>query len=61
MRNSSIKCTEIEGRYCFSIVLMINFCQFFNNWKRILNYPKLFEIRIKLTFAMNTFHVKASF
>ena len=36
---------------------MINIGQFFNNRKRILNYPKLFKIRIKSTFAMKTLRI----
>ena len=55
MWNSRTKCTEIGSRYFFSIYLSI--CQFVNNFKRILNFPKLFEIRIKSK-IMKTFHIR---
>ena len=40
---------------------MINIGQFFNNRKRILNYPKLFKIRIKSTFAMKTLRIGVNY
>ena len=58
MWNSSIICTEIGSRCCFNILFTINFCQFFNNWKIILNFPKFFKIRINSTFVMKTFQMK---
>ena len=53
-----MKSIEIESRYCFRILIVSNFCRFFNKWEWILNYPKLFKIRTESTFVKKNFQMR---
>ena len=43
MWNSSIKCTEVESTYCFSILLMINYFPVFQQLRMTFELPKIVE------------------
>ena len=54
MCNSSIKCTEIESRYCFNILLMINYFPVFQQLQMTFELPKIVENYNKI----DSFHEK---